>query len=392
MKSLGMSALAAALLSLLVPAAVLAAGSDPASAEELAAARAELGRAAERYAKMAAAQAEAARGQAEGARLRAAELQERLALLRSRPVIGVVLAPDEQPGVRIGGVTPDGPSARAGLRSGDRLIAVNGQEILGSSGALRVENARKLLSGLETGKPVTLGYLRGGRRASVDVLPRHDHRVAVFNGADGALIRPDGNVFIETLPDGGFRLNADSIEVEKLAGIAPEIKVEIARVMDNAVRMSGQELRGLEGQIPHLVSALRWNGLNLATVDADLGRYFGADSGVLVLSTGEVEGLRAGDVIRRVDGNVVKTPREVMDALRGKREGEAAQLEYLRDRKTVRARVGVPRLMVWPPAPPAPPAAPARPARPAPAAPAAPPAAPDAPPAPPAPPAGHAVA
>ena len=44
-----------------------------------------------------------------------------------------------------------------------------------------------------------------------------------------------------------------------------------------------------------LAEAFRWNGLNLASVDAKLGRYFGTDRGVLVLSSGpDLAGLQAG--------------------------------------------------------------------------------------------------
>src|SRR3546814_7211570 len=56
--------------------------------------------------------------------------------------------------------------------------------------------------------------------------------------------------------------------------------------------------KGKDCGTPALMSAFRWNGLNLATVDKQLGRYFGTDHGVLVLSNGELAGLHAGDVIQ----------------------------------------------------------------------------------------------
>src|SRR5690606_24704921 len=99
------------------------------------------------------------------------------------------------------------------------------------------------------------------------------------------------------------------------------------------------------------------------------------DKGVLVLSTGELEGLQAGDVIQRVDGKAVASPREVMSRLRGKGDGDKVAIDYLRERKAGQAQVAAPNL-AWPapPAPPAPPSAPKPPAQPpAPAAPPAPP-------------------
>lgn len=74
---------------------------------------------------------------------------------------------------------------------------------------------------------------------------------------------------------------------------------------------------------------------------------------MLVLSPGGMDGLQAGDVIQQIDGKAVATPREVMDVLRGKREGERVSVDYLRDRKRAQARVAIP----GPPKPPVPAAA-----------------------------------
>lgn len=341
------------------------------AAAALAEARAEMERATRRYAELARTQATHARDQAGDAARHAAlarDVQARVLQARNRPVIGVLLAPDDETGVRITGVTPDGPAAKAGLRSGDRLVSVDGTEILGSTGALRIENARKLLGALGTDAPATLAYLRDGRRATARVTPQRDNRVAIFNPADGSMARADGAVFIRTRPDGGFDLDANAIEVERIAGVSPEIHREVTRLVD--------------GEVPRLLSAFRWNGLNLASVDAQLGRYFGTDSGVLVLSAGDIDGLQPGDVIRRVDGQAVATPRDVMDRLRDKREGDSVSVDYLRDRRNGQARVAIPKLMAWPPTPPAPPAPPAPPSPPTPTSSVAPPA----PPSPPMPP------
>jgi membrane-associated protease RseP (regulator of RpoE activity) len=346
----------------LSPALASDAGPTPAERKALEDARAELERASRRYAELARAQADHARTLANDAAARGAtarELQARIAEARNRPVIGVLLAADEEAGVRITGVTPEGAAAKAGLRSGDRLLAIDGTEILGSTGTLRVENARRLLRALGTDAPATLAYMRDGRRATAQVTPQRDERVAIYRAGDGGTIGPGGAVFIRTGPDGALQVEADSIQLERIAGVAPEIRREVTRLVD--------------GEAPRLLSAFRWNGLNLASVDPQLGRYFGTDSGVLVLSAGDIEGLQAGDVIRRVDGHAVSTPREVMDRLRDKREGDSVSVDYLRDRRTAQARVAIPKLMAWPPVPPAPPAPPAPPRPPTSKAPPAPP-------------------
>lgn len=287
----------------------------------------------------------------------------------ARPVLGVLLAADDGGGVRVAGVTPDSGAAKAGLKPGDRITGVDGRQVLGSTGELRVDNLRKLLGNLEAGKQVRVGYERDGRAASAAVTPSEGRRVFVF--------APDG---AGTFDHGGF-----DFDFEDLPAVAPEIRREIIRIGPDGA------CKGGACEAPALLSAFRWSGLNLAEVDPQLGRYFGADRGVLVLSNGDLAGLQAGDVIQRIDGKPVASPREAMAALRGKDAGAKVPVDYLRDRKVGHAQVTVPKLMPLPlpPAPPAPPAPP-------PAAPKAPPPPPPAPkaadagaglPAPPAPPA-----
>jgi len=270
-----------------------------------------------------------------------------------RPVIGVLLGPDDGAGVRIAGVTPASGAAKAGLKAGDRVVAIDGKQILGSDAPLRIENARVLLGALDAGKAAKIAYVRDGRTETVAVTPEMDQSVFVWSDADGALHKyateaalaggADVYRFDEDDDFGGAPLD-DGVR-DAAPGVAPEIRREIYRV-------------GPGGRAPMLLSALRWSGLNLASVDPQLGRYFGTDRGVLVLSTGEMKGLQAGDVIQRVDGKPVATPREVMAALRGKGDAGTVRVAYLRDRKSSEAQVGVPKLVPLPPRPPVPPPAP----------------------------------
>ncbi|TWT21144.1 PDZ domain-containing protein [Luteimonas marina] len=366
MKPASLSLLSAALAALL---AGTASANDPArdaaAAKELAQAREELARAAERVAELSRQHA------GDAARVARARIEQAL----DRPLLGVLLSPDAQAGVRITGVTPDGAAAKAGLRSGDRLLSVDGVQILGSSGELRVENARKLLGNLQADRQVRLGYQRDGRGASVAVTPRAGGRALAFATGDGGRFEWLDEAQLErTISSAMKGLDAGLLALESVPGIAPEVRREVIRITRD-----GADCKGEDCAAPKLLSAFRWNGLNLAEVDPQLGRYFGTDSGVLVLSNGELDGLQAGDVIQRVDGKAVASPREVMAQLRGKGDGDKVAIDYLRERKAGQARVTVPKL-AWP-VPPAPPAPPSPPKPPAPAA-----SAPPAPPVPPAPP------
>ncbi|MDH5822950.1 PDZ domain-containing protein [Luteimonas sp. RD2P54] len=335
---------------------------DGSDRDALAEARAELARAAARVAELS---ENSVAGQA-----RIAELRERLA---GRPVLGVVLAADAEAGVRIAGVTPGSAADEAGLRSGDRLVSVDGTRILGSSGELRAANARKLLGRLSAETPVRIGYQRDGRVVNVAVTPRTERTVAVLRGTDidmAEVVRA-----AQAGASEGLDLAAAAMRDIQMPDIAAEVRAALAQ--------SGLD-SDCEGEAcapPMLLSAFRWHGLNLAEVDPQLGRYFGAERGVLVLSADGLDGLQPGDVIQRIDGREVGTPREAMAALRDQPADARVEVGYLRDRKPATTRITVPELRALripvPPAPPRPPA---------PGAAGNPPPAPAAPPAPPAPP------
>jgi S1-C subfamily serine protease len=276
----------------------------------------------------------------------------------ARPVIGVVLAPNAERGVLIAGVTPDGAAGQVGLRSGDVLLAVDGKALAGKDADARLAQARSLFAEAKAGTPIALRYARGKANAEVRVTPRVDARVMIFR--DGNVMRPDGNVVVRTTANGETVVDADSITFVQVdtrgAGAAPVADVRMVR----RACPPGEPCAP-----PAVIEAFRWNGLNLASVDAKLGRYFGTDTGVLVLSTMPAfDMLEPGDVIQRVDGKAVATPREVMDALRGKAEQSQVPVEFMRDRATRTARLTVPKAPPIPLAPPAPPMPPMPPAPP----------------------------
>ena len=310
-----------------------------------------------------------------------------------KPVIGVLLAPDEKSGVRIAGVTPDSAAAAGGLKSGDRIVGIDGQRLKAADGDARVAEARERLGAINAKTPVKLDFERDGKLQTISLTPRVGDRLLFLPGLDAA----DGDVRVLELGDGKLELQADRIRMDALRAegrarkaeaqarmaeadalrqaewalaVAPDLRHEIFRLRSDC--------QGDDCKLPALAEAFRWNGLNLASVDAGLGRYFGTDHGVLVLSTGQdLAGLQAGDVLLKIAGQAVDSPREAMEALRAQPAEGKVEVEYLRDRKPGSAQVSVPKALPFrlpaPPAPPAPPP-PAPLPPPAPPAPAAPPA------------------
>jgi len=84
--------------------------------------------------------------------------------------------------------------------------------------------------------------------------------------------------------------------------------------------------------------------LELAPLNPDLGQYFGASSGVLVVSAPKDSelGLKGGDVVLAVDGRKPASPSQLLRILRSYERGEKFKIEVLRKQKreTVTGRVG----------------------------------------------------
>ena len=111
-----------------------------------------------------------------------------------------------------------------------------------------------------------------------------------------------------------------------------------------------------------------WSDIELVTLTPGLGRYFGADKGVLVARAPDsaVFGLQDGDVILSIGGREPQSGSHAMRILRSYQPGEAVELKILRDRRTqtlaakipadskrnVLRRMDAPK---WTPAAPAPP-------------------------------------
>ena len=226
---------------------------------------------------------------------------KRIEMYRAGPRIGlgVVMAPNSGNGVKIAAVSPKGPAKDAGLQAGDVITAINGKSITAKDQA-GVDQARAALADLKEGQTVKLAYTRSGKAVSATL---------------------------------------------KAAKIEPQMIVN-------------RETRGpMPGGAPRAFAfATRWSGMNLAELNPQLGRYFGANAGVLVLSPKtEFPQLQAGDVITKVDGKAVVRSRDVLEAMRGRKEGEKVALSILRDRKPQSVSISMPKMPPMPPMPPGPP-------------------------------------
>lgn len=283
-----------------------------------------------------------------------------------RAMVGVVLAPDGK-GVRINAVTPGSPAARAGLRNGDVITAIDGKPVGGAEGSDALERARDLLADLKQDQKVTIAYLRGKQRgeAALTAERRKAWTWPALMAAD-----EDGEALLPKDFEERMQREAERAqrEAERSMHQDERMRAEIERAHAAAERVDMEEVRhAMEEGRRAMRRAMPWWGLNLAPVNADLGRYFGTGQGALVISADEhaLPGLRAGDVITGIAGETVARPEDALRALRDQPPGKDVPVRVLRERKTLTLTLKTPEfksIFTLPPAPPVPPVPPTAPA------------------------------
>ena len=192
-------------------------------------------------------------------------------------------------GAEVKTVEEDGPSAKAGIKEGDIVLQFNNEPVEG------VEQFIRMVRETPPGRQVKLTIWRNGTTQSVTVTM--GERRGTF------LQTPGGSVTIPPIPP-----------------IPPMPQFDIPHL-----QMSGQsQMLGIEGE-------------SLGD-EPQLAEYFGVQDGVLVKrviknSPAEKAGIKAGDVITRVEGSKVGTTREITSQLRSARTKRTVAVAVVRDKK-----------------------------------------------------------
>jgi C-terminal processing protease CtpA/Prc len=216
--------------------------------------------------------------------------------MQRRTVIGVQLEPGTKPGdgAKVQDVSPGGPAEQAGIRAGDVVVAVNGTEVKGENAARDVV---RLLRDVAPDTKVKVRVLRDGKPKDFDVTARpFDSRTFVYR----------------TDPPPGFqpRQPFDYTPWYGPASLASDLQ-----------------------------------GMECTTLTPQLGKYFGADQGVLIVrapKNSETLKLQDGDVILNVDGRALSNGSQLTRILRSYQPGEKLVLRLMRDRKPIEMAVTVP--------------------------------------------------
>jgi len=239
-------------------------------------------------------------------------------LVSRRARIGVTLdmaaVENDSIGATIASVTPGGPAADAGIRSGDIITRLNGRTLVRAERERDRDRDRarddddeeslaaltliEMVAKLDPGDTVTVEYRRGQETRSTTLVTSRER------GLSGVF------------PEGGRRFSWP---------VMPR-SIEGPGYRDFTMTFGGP-----------------FAELELAPMNPDLGAYFGTVEGVLVIDAPEKNtlGLKGGDVILSIDGRKARGPQSLLRILRSYEDGDVVKLEVMRNRsrQTISSKV-----------------------------------------------------
>ena len=204
----------------------------------------------------------------------------------------------EERGVEVTMVDQDAPAGKAGVKEHDVILSINGSEVES------VEALRRMIRETPPGRVVTLGISRNGQPVSIKV------QLADRKKAFGYAF-PNSEDFKFTMP---------AMPAMPALPAMPDIDIPVSVVVVHSSRRSGLMVENLTPQ---------------------LGEFFGVKNGQGVLirsvekgSHAEQAGLRAGDVITKINGQAISDASDFSHALRSRKDAaNTVTLGIIRDKK-----------------------------------------------------------
>ncbi|MBM3762700.1 MAG: PDZ domain-containing protein [Acidobacteria bacterium] len=201
----------------------------------------------------------------------------------------------EERGAEITSVEEDSPAAKAGLKTGDVVLDYAGNRVES------IEQFIRLVRETPAGREVKMTVSRAGSLTT-----------------------------LTAKPESGRNRMQSTIRIAPLPQIA--------------------EIRGMIGSMDSPRAVMYWKsgqlGVEAESLDSQLAEFFGVKQGVLVRavtngSAAEKAGVKAGDVIVKVEDSPVGSPREVTSAVKTARgnSGKTVGLTVVRDKKEVAMKV-----------------------------------------------------
>ena len=225
----------------------------------------------------------------------------------SRARLGVVLGEetrvDGRSGIALRDVAEGTPAWRAGLRSGDVVVALDDRELGEDAGT----DVLEFMADVEPGDTVVVRYLRDADEGTASVVTEEGGSFGIRSGKFDFSGAPTSFELRRTPGDGA------------MSWVMPS--------------RSQTHLRRVGALYRHSPA----DELELTPMNQDLGEYFGTSRGVLVtkVARGSTLGLTAGDVILAIGGRDVRDPAHAHSIIASYRPDEEIPFRVVREHGTM---------------------------------------------------------
>jgi C-terminal processing protease CtpA/Prc len=302
------------------------------------------------------------------------EIRMRTINLGDRAMMGVILGEQTKEGIKIIGVSPDGPAERAGIETGDVLTSLRGESLTSSAENPPRETIYEVMSEVGDGEEISVEVLRGDERMQFMIKPekREPASWASYIRLPDPVVAPSppGAVSSFTVAP-HVRIEQIAVPSVDTAGIVAEAAAlaEELEAFHITVHTDDGEAMEYSYQFPLDTSYFELNteafsefgamamdearlwfgagatlGMQFADINEGLAGYFGTDSGVLVLDAPDDNafGLVPGDVVLKVGDSDINGTSDFVRALRDHRTGEEVEITIKRDKRDVSFGVVIP--------------------------------------------------
>jgi serine protease Do len=218
----------------------------------------------------------------------------------------------DEHGVEVRCVDPDSPASKAGLKEGDVMLEFNGQRVEGG------EQFMRLVRETPAGRSVTLLISRNGATQTL-------------TASIGQ--RPQGSMELQ------FDDNTFAFAVPAIPPMPPLAAMPPVRIPDMPRTLMSWRSATL--------------GIESESLNPQMAEFFGVKEGVLVRavtrnSPAEKAGFKAGDVIVKVDGEKVTTPKEISSILQSSRSKKNIPVTVVRHQTEMTLNAVLEESSRWP--------------------------------------------
>ena len=230
-------------------------------------------------------------------------------------------------GVEIKSVDADSPASKAGLKDGDVVLEYNGQPVAG------IEQFARLVRETPAGRDVKLSYSRNG------VAQTATARIAARTGRiniNGPNINIPLDIRIPDIPTGRMTWRSSM-----LGATAHSDGDGFSFTMPPMPPIPAIDLPA-----GHMTWRSTTLGLETESLSSQLAEFFGVKEGALVRavsksSAAEKAGIKAGDIVVKVDETKVSSPREIISAVRSLRTKRTFPVVVVRNRQEMTFTVSI---------------------------------------------------